>query len=189
MAFQCTFRWQETPVFPHVSLLQLWYYYMRRQRENCGKTRDLSKIWYMPDPWFRYSKAWDRLLQSPPVSQKHPFQEVAYQRLTENAPYCNPGSSMAVGPSSLQPLALCSLTAAGDFEGREWSHTLTAMKAGLKTKERVCSFLTEHWSELPCPSSRDLPDPGIEPTSLMSSAFTGEFFTKSATWEDLDWEK
>lgn len=64
---------------------------MRRGRENCGKTWDLSKIWYMPDPWFRHSKAWDRLLQSPPVSQKYPFQEVAYQRLTENAPYCNPG--------------------------------------------------------------------------------------------------
>ena len=53
----------------------------------------------MPDPWFRHSKAWDRLLQSPPVSQKYPFQEVAYQRLTENAPYCNPGPSVAVGPA------------------------------------------------------------------------------------------
>ena len=28
-----------------------------------------------------------------------------------------------------------------------------------------------------------LPDPGIEPSSLMSSALAGNFFTSSATWE------
>ena len=32
----------------------------------------------------------------------------------------------------------------------------------------------EHWSGLPCPSSGDLPGPGIEP---MSSASAGSFFT------------
>ena len=31
--------------------------------------------------------------------------------------------------------------------------------------------------------SRDLPDPGIEPTSLLSLALAGGFFTTSATWE------
>ena len=30
---------------------------------------------------------------------------------------------------------------------------------------------------------RDLPNPWIKPTSLMSPAFTGGFFTASATWE------
>ena len=34
-------------------------------------------------------------------------------------------------------------------------------------------------------SSRDLPDPGIEPASLMSPALAGRFFTTSATWEAL----
>ena len=29
----------------------------------------------------------------------------------------------------------------------------------------------------------DLPDPGIEPASLVSPALAGEFFTTSATWE------
>ena len=38
----------------------------------------------------------------------------------------------------------------------------------------------EHWSGLPCPH---LPDPGIKPTSLMSPASAGRFFTTSATWE------
>ena len=33
------------------------------------------------------------------------------------------------------------------------------------------------------PSSRDLPDPGIEPMSLMSPSLSGGFFTTSAIWE------
>ena len=41
----------------------------------------------------------------------------------------------------------------------------------------------EYLSGLPCPPPGDLPIPGIEPTSLMSPALTGEFFTTSATWE------
>ena len=41
----------------------------------------------------------------------------------------------------------------------------------------------EYWSGLPCPPPGDLPDPGIEPTSLMSFALAGRFFTISTTWE------
>ena len=41
----------------------------------------------------------------------------------------------------------------------------------------------EYWSGLPCPPPGDLPDPGIEPESLMSPALEGEFFTTSVTWE------
>ena len=33
------------------------------------------------------------------------------------------------------------------------------------------------------PSFRDLPDPGMEPASLVSPASAGGFFTTSATWE------
>ena len=36
---------------------------------------------------------------------------------------------------------------------------------------------------LPFPSPGDLPDPGIEPTSLVSPALAGGFFTTRATWE------
>ena len=35
----------------------------------------------------------------------------------------------------------------------------------------------EYWSGLPCPPPRDLPNPGIEPTSLISPALAGGFFT------------
>ena len=39
----------------------------------------------------------------------------------------------------------------------------------------------EYWSGLPLPGH--LPHPGIKPTSLMSSALAGKFFTTSDTWE------
>ena len=41
----------------------------------------------------------------------------------------------------------------------------------------------EYWSGLPCSHPGDLPNPGIEPTSLMSLELAGRFFTTSATWE------
>ena len=44
----------------------------------------------------------------------------------------------------------------------------------------------EYWSRLPCLPPGDLPDPGIEPTSLISPALAGGFFTTSTTWEAPD---
>ena len=41
----------------------------------------------------------------------------------------------------------------------------------------------EYWSRLPCPPPGDRPNPGIKPTSLMSPALAGGFFTTSAAWE------
>ena len=41
----------------------------------------------------------------------------------------------------------------------------------------------ESWSGLPCPSPGDLPNPGIEPTSLMSPVLADGFFNTSTTWE------
>ena len=38
-------------------------------------------------------------------------------------------------------------------------------------------------SGLPCLPPGDLPDPGIEPMSLISPALAGRFFTTSTTWE------
>ena len=43
----------------------------------------------------------------------------------------------------------------------------------------------EYWSGLLLPSSGDLPDPGIEPGSLMSPVLAGQFFTTSATLRAL----
>ena len=41
----------------------------------------------------------------------------------------------------------------------------------------------EYWSGLPCPPPGDLPDPGMEPASLMLPALAGEFFITNITWE------
>ena len=43
----------------------------------------------------------------------------------------------------------------------------------------------EYFHGLLCPPPGDLPDPGIEPMSLMSAALTHRFFTTSANWEAL----
>ena len=42
----------------------------------------------------------------------------------------------------------------------------------------------EYWSGLPFPTLVDLPNPGIEPMSLVSPVLAVRFFTTSATWED-----
>ena len=44
----------------------------------------------------------------------------------------------------------------------------------------------EYRNRLPFPTPRDLPEPGIEPFSLVSPALAGEFFTTRATWEVLN---
>ena len=41
----------------------------------------------------------------------------------------------------------------------------------------------EYWSGLPFPPLGDLSNPGIKPTSLMSPALAGGFFTTGATWK------
>ena len=42
----------------------------------------------------------------------------------------------------------------------------------------------EYWSGLLFPSPGDLPDPEMEPTSPVSPALAGRFFTINITWED-----
>ena len=41
----------------------------------------------------------------------------------------------------------------------------------------------EHWSGLPSLPPGNLPNPGIEPASLMSAILAGRFLITSATWE------
>ena len=41
----------------------------------------------------------------------------------------------------------------------------------------------DYWSGLPCPPPRDVPEPGMEPTSLKSPTLAGRFFTTSASWD------
>ena len=41
----------------------------------------------------------------------------------------------------------------------------------------------EYWSGLLCPPAGDPPDSETKPTSLVSPAMAGRFFTTSVTWE------
>ena len=41
----------------------------------------------------------------------------------------------------------------------------------------------EYWSGLPCLPAGDLPDPGIQPASLMYPFLTDRIFTTSTTWK------
>ena len=41
----------------------------------------------------------------------------------------------------------------------------------------------EYWSVLPYPSPGHRPNPGIEPSSLISPALAGGFFTTNTTWK------
>ena len=42
------------------------------------------------------------------------------------------------------------------------------------------------WATMP--SSRDVSNPGIEPSSFASPALAGGFFTTRATWEGFTWQ-
>ena len=44
-------------------------------------------------------------------------------------------------------------------------------------------FRKEYWSGLPPSTPGDLPNPGMEPSSLVSLALAGRFFTISTTWD------
>ena len=43
----------------------------------------------------------------------------------------------------------------------------------------------KYWNGLPCPPPGHLPNPGIEPRSVLSPTLASRFFTMSTTWEAL----
>ena len=58
---------------------------------------------------------------------------------------------------------------------------------GLKPAHQTPLFMEfsrqEYWNKLPFPPPGDPSNPGIEPTSPISPALAGRFFTTSTTWE------
>ena len=91
-------------------------------------------------------------------------------------------------PQEQIPGCLCPLSKRPAF-ARVLSHfirvQLSAMRraTALQAPLSVGSSRRERWNGLPFPSPGDLPDPRIEPASLMSSALAGGFFSPSTTWE------
>ena len=70
-------------------------------------------------------------------------------------------------------ILLCQVTLVMSDSATLWTIAYEASLLGFSKQE--------YWSGLPCLSLGDLPDPGIEPTSLMFPALAGRFFTTSAT--------
>ena len=83
-------------------------------------------------------------------------------------------------------------------EGRESQHLDVLVHAQSLSRVQLCATpwpvapqallsmgfsRQEYWGGLSCPAPGDLPEPGIEPTPLMSSELAGRFFTPSAIWE------
>ena len=69
----------------------------------------------------------------------------------------------------------------------------SAMSNSLRPYGLACQALLskefswqEYWSGLLCPPPGDLPNPGIEPESLMSPTLAGGFFTTNSTWDTLN---
>ena len=113
--------------------------------------------------------------------------------------------SDSVRPHRRQPTGLChpwdfpgKNTAVGPCNSSEQSqHKICGYAKSLRLCSTLCDPMTvvcqaplsrefsrkEHWSGLPCPPPGDLLNPGIEPTSRMSPALAGGFFTTSAPWE------
>ena len=46
-------------------------------------------------------------------------------------------------------------------------------------------YRQEYWNGVPFPTLRDLPNPGIEPTSLESLGLAGVFFINNTTWNNV----
>ena len=66
-----------------------------------------------------------------------------------------------------------------------FSHTLFATPWTVACQAPLSTGFSrqEYWSGLPFPSPGDRSNPGTEPSSLMSPALSGLFFTNSATWK------
>ena len=138
-------------------------------------------------------------------SDDHPSRLVKLQRPTQTAPVGLGGSRSLspLGASSLSPVAWGRPIHHGNGSSGpsppnpEEDNTLQSPKRGLACMcmlIRVQLFVTpwtvahqallsvqffrqEYWSQLPCPSPGDLPDPGIKPTSPVSPALAAGFLT------------
>ena len=82
-------------------------------------------------------------------------------------------------------------------EGKDWEFGTVLCAKSFQSHPTLCNPMDcslpgssihrisrqKYWSGLPYPSPGDLPDPGIERSSLMSPSLAGGFFTTSATCE------
>ena len=97
-----------------------------------------------------------------------------YQKVSQYV-YHVPGV-VSISSPLRTPVHVCAVTLVVSDSAVLW---IAACQAPLSM---VFSSL-EYWSGLPCLPPGGLPNPGIEPTSLMTPALAGRFFTLVLTWE------
>ena len=112
-------------------------------------------------------------------------------------------SSRGSSQPRIEPTSLMSPALAGGFfsTGATWEAPVESMLLSCFSHVRLCAIpqtaahhapsslgfsRQKYWSGLLCPPPGHLPNPGIEPTSLMSPALLGRFFITKATWEALN---
>ena len=81
-----------------------------------------------------------------------------------------------------------SISEAGEWQARLSSFSCVWLCATLGTIVHQAPLSMgfsrqEYWAELPCPPPGNLPNPGIEPTSLVSPSWAGVFFSSLETWK------
>ena len=102
-----------------------------------------------------------------------------------NAPFCHTAFAYApLSPGTLSSLWLVLLQIACKIAS-VISNSATLWTIALQAPLSMRFSRQEFWNGWPCPSPGDLPNPGIEPMSLVSPALAGGFFTTSTTWEAL----
>ena len=99
------------------------------------------------------------------------FQDLLYQGWNWGKAVWNKSSRLACMHVCAESLQSCPIL----WDPMDYSPPGSSLSMGFSRQE--------YWSGLPYPPCQDLPDPGIEPTFLMSPKLAGGFFTTSATWE------
>ena len=88
-----------------------------------------------------------------------------------------------------QPACMQPSVSSVQFSSVQFSHSVMSnflrapWNVALQAPMSIGFYRQEYWSGFPCPPPRDLPDPGIKPTSVTSPALAGMFLTIGATWE------
>ena len=119
----------------------------------------------------------------------YPPRDSMFAKLPQSCPIlcdptdCSPPGSSVCGFSQARILEWVAISFSKVLHACMLSHVSHAQLFATPWTEALQAPLSmgfsrqEYWSGLPCPPPGDLPDPGIEPTSLMSPALAGGFIS------------
>ena len=135
------------------------------QGESCRTGCESPKIPFVPGGPLAREAAVHKMATGGAVTPQPPGRPASLNRPVSKPEYRSPHGGLCVHAKSLSRVRLCVTPGA------------VARQAPLSVEFSK----QEYWSGFPCPPPGDLPDPGMEPASLMSPALAGRFFPISAT--------